>query len=90
MGRFNLKGMTNKITLLVEGMHCASCVGRVEAALAGVNGVGRVAVNLMTAQADVELLAAVEPMALVRAIDRAAELARHQADPVHRARAGAG
>ena len=69
MGRFNLKGMTNKITLLVEGMHCASCVGRVEAALAGGNGGGRVAVNLMTAQADVELLAAVEPMALVRAIE---------------------
>ena len=39
----------------VEGMSCASCVGRVERAIAGVEGVGGVSVNLATQRAHVAL-----------------------------------
>ena len=61
--------MTNKITLSVEGMHCASCVGRVEAALTQVDGVERATVNLMTGQANIDLRAPLDVMTLVRAIE---------------------
>ncbi|HIQ54660.1 MAG TPA: heavy-metal-associated domain-containing protein, partial [Pseudomonas pachastrellae] len=36
----------SEITLQLGGMSCAGCVGRVERALAGVDGVQQVAVNL--------------------------------------------
>ncbi|MBF0179672.1 MAG: cadmium-translocating P-type ATPase [Magnetococcales bacterium] len=41
------------VTFPVGGMSCASCAGRVERALSAVGGVGKVAVNLATAQATV-------------------------------------
>lgn len=41
-------------TLPIEGMSCASCVGRVEKALAAVPGVQQVAVNLATESARVQ------------------------------------
>jgi len=44
------------LTLDIEGMTCASCVGRVERALAAVPGVTSVAVNLATEQAQVSAL----------------------------------
>ncbi|MBX7246906.1 MAG: heavy metal translocating P-type ATPase [Candidatus Sumerlaeaceae bacterium] len=40
--------------LLVDGMHCASCVGRVEKGLAGLDGVKSASVNLATGEARVE------------------------------------
>lgn len=40
--------MNRKIVLPVKGMHCASCVSKVEKALAGVPGVGTVAVDLIS------------------------------------------
>ena len=40
--------MSRTITLSVEKMHCGSCVGRVDRALAAVPGVDKVAVNLAT------------------------------------------
>jgi Cu+-exporting ATPase len=43
------------IDLPVEGMSCASCVGRVEKAIKAVPGVGGVAVNLATGKAGVDL-----------------------------------
>ncbi|MEP2642672.1 heavy metal translocating P-type ATPase [Roseobacter sp.] len=43
------------ITLSVENMSCASCVGRVDRALAGVTGVRDVAVNLATQEATVHV-----------------------------------
>src|SRR5262252_3480147 len=45
------------LRLRVSGMHCASCVARVEQAMAGVPGVSAARVNLATqrAEADVEL-----------------------------------
>lgn len=43
------------IELSIEGMTCASCVSRVEKAIAGVDGITSVSVNLGTEQAHVEL-----------------------------------
>ncbi|MCC1494310.1 heavy-metal-associated domain-containing protein [Cognatishimia sp. F0-27] len=42
--------MTNafQTTLVITGMSCASCVGRVERALGALEGVSGVAVNLAT------------------------------------------
>ncbi len=45
-----------KLTLPVKGMHCASCVSKVEAALAGVPGVVQASVNLATEKATVALV----------------------------------
>lgn len=60
-----------RITLPVEGMTCASCVGRVEKALSKVPGVASVSVNLATEQAVIRPDAAVDRMALVRAVENA-------------------
>lgn len=57
------------INLLVEGMSCASCVGRVEGALKAVPGVSDAAVNLATERATVRGAVSVE--ALVVAIKNA-------------------
>lgn len=43
--------MSQTITLSIGKMHCGSCVGRVDRALAAVPGVEKVAVNLSTEQA---------------------------------------
>ena len=40
--------------LRVSGMHCASCVGRVESALKAVPGVAEASVNLLTGEAAVD------------------------------------
>ena len=40
--------MSKTVTLSIEKMHCGSCVGRVDRALAAVTGVEAVAVNLAT------------------------------------------
>jgi Cu+-exporting ATPase len=47
---------TETASLAIEGMTCASCVGRVERALAGVPGVLSASVNLATEQAEVTRL----------------------------------
>ena len=43
------------IILPIEGMTCASCVGRVERSLGKVEGVRSVSVNLATERADIRL-----------------------------------
>jgi len=58
----------HRLTLPVEGMHCASCVGRVEKAIAAVPGVASVAVNLATERADVRFAGAAEKAPVVAAI----------------------
>ena len=58
------------ISLPIEGMTCASCVGRVEAALAKVEGVASVSVNLATERADIRLNRPVDRMALIQAIEK--------------------
>ncbi|WP_372242400.1 heavy metal translocating P-type ATPase [Pseudomonas sp. CFSAN084952] len=61
---------TAAISLPIEGMTCASCVGRVEAALAKVSGVDSVSVNLATERADIRLAGPVDRMALIQAVER--------------------
>ncbi|WP_238897737.1 heavy metal translocating P-type ATPase [Achromobacter xylosoxidans] len=58
------------ISLPIEGMTCASCVGRVEAALAKVPGVDSVSVNLATERADIRLAGPVDRMALIQAVEK--------------------
>ena len=58
-------------TLQIEGMHCASCVGRVEGGLGDVPGVLEVAVNLASGQALVRhALGQADPDALRAAVER--------------------
>jgi len=59
------------ISLPIEGMTCASCVGRVEAALAKVDGVGNVSINLATERAEIRPLGPVDRLALVLAVQKA-------------------
>jgi Au+-exporting ATPase len=56
------------VTIPIEGMHCASCVGRVEKALRAVPGVESASVNLATERAEVVLSAPVAPDALSGAV----------------------
>lgn len=56
--------------LPIEGMTCASCVGRVETALAKVPGVGSVTVNLATERADIHPSGPVDRRALIEAVER--------------------
>lgn len=62
---------TTTISLPIEGMTCASCVGRVEKALAKVPGVGSVSVNLATERADILSAGPVDRAALIQAIEKA-------------------
>ncbi|MDQ0470626.1 heavy metal translocating P-type ATPase [Labrys wisconsinensis] len=66
--------------LTVEGMSCASCVGRIEKALKGVPGVTAASANLATGRASVRFVAgAVPPGALERAVAAAGYAARRPA-----------
>jgi len=58
------------VDLPIEGMTCASCVGRVEGALAGVDGVCNVSVNLATERATVQLASPVDRMACASCVGR--------------------
>lgn len=58
-------------SLAIEGMTCASCVGRVERALAAVPGVHEVTVNLATETASVQAEPDVEPARLAAAVEQA-------------------
>jgi P-type Cu+ transporter len=55
----------------IEGMTCASCVGRVEGAIAGVPGVRSVSVNLATGRAEVAFADGVDAAGVVGAIEHA-------------------
>ncbi|MBI4567156.1 MAG: cation transporter, partial [Planctomycetes bacterium] len=59
--------------LAVRGMHCASCAGRVEAALLATPGVVEAAVNLADESATVSTLPGVEREALARAVAAAGD-----------------
>ena len=61
--------LSTPITLTIEGMTCASCVGRVERALRAVPGVTQANVNLATERADVRFEGAPDRAALVQAIE---------------------
>ncbi|WP_332604873.1 heavy metal translocating P-type ATPase [Acinetobacter sp. ESBL14] len=59
-----------KVSLQVEGMTCASCVGRVETALNKVDGVQSASVNLATERADITLAKPVDRQILIQAIEQ--------------------
>ncbi|MBP7523015.1 MAG: copper ion binding protein, partial [Leptothrix sp. (in: Bacteria)] len=68
--------------LQVEGMTCASCVGRVEKALRKLPGVAEVSVNLATEKAGVEALGGVSWATLAAAVEKAGYTVHPvQADP---------
>ena len=63
--------VVDSVRLRISGMHCASCVSRVEAALASVPGVAGAAVNLATQRAEVSLSGLVDPALLTAAVKHA-------------------
>jgi len=61
-----------RLSVRVEGMSCASCVGRVEKAIRAVPGVADASVNLVTGRADVTLgEGRADPAAIARAVEQA-------------------
>ncbi|WP_080435226.1 heavy metal translocating P-type ATPase [Burkholderia ubonensis] len=72
---------TAPIELEIEGMTCASCVARVEKALANVPGVTRASVNLATERATVDAAAVVTTAQLVDAVRQAGYQATPVAEP---------
>jgi Cu+-exporting ATPase len=67
-----------RLSLPVEGMTCASCVGRVERALREVPGVQTAAVNLATERADITFTGLADLQAAVRAIEGAGYTVREE------------
>ena len=65
------------LSLPVEGMTCASCVGRVEKALAKVPGVARATVNLATEAAALSLSQRVPTATLTAAVEKAGYAVPH-------------
>ncbi|MEJ5061461.1 MULTISPECIES: heavy metal translocating P-type ATPase [unclassified Pseudomonas] len=59
------------LELSIDGMTCASCVGRVERALNKVPGVKSVSVNLANERAHLELLGQIDPQILIGAVTKA-------------------
>ncbi|MCA8175800.1 heavy metal translocating P-type ATPase [Burkholderia multivorans] len=76
-------GAATTVLIDIDGMTCASCVSRVEKALAKVPGVTRASVNLATERATVEASADVSAARLVEAVEQAG----YQATPIESARA---
>lgn len=62
--------MSEAISLPIEGMTCASCVGRVERALKAVPGVEAASVNLATERANVTTRSYVDKAILIEAIEK--------------------
>jgi Cu+-exporting ATPase len=62
---------SQRVELAIEGMTCASCVGRVERALLKTPGVRSASVNLASERVQVELLGQPDPAALIQAVDKA-------------------
>lgn len=62
-------GLSQSLTLPIDGMTCASCVGRVDRALRSVAGVTEVNVNLATESARVRFEGGIEAAQLVKAVE---------------------
>lgn len=78
------------VELVIEGMSCASCVGRVERALASVSGVRKAEVNLVTQRATVQTEAPLNaPLEAARLVEAVAK-AGYRATLVRAARQSAG
>ncbi|MFW1857467.1 heavy metal translocating P-type ATPase [Acinetobacter defluvii] len=63
--------VTYQETLIIEGMTCASCVGRVEKALKKVEGVDHANVNLATEKAVISSAQPLDRLQLIKAVERA-------------------
>jgi Cu+-exporting ATPase len=63
------RAQTPAIALPIQGMTCASCVGRVEKALGAAPGVAHASVNLATERADVVVAGPVDTKALIEAVE---------------------
>lgn len=70
MSKKTLSDAIQNISLPIEGMTCASCVGRVEAALAKVPCVESVSVNLTTERATIHVTEEVNRTALIEAVHK--------------------
>ncbi|MDM8348134.1 heavy metal translocating P-type ATPase [Pseudomonas sp. sp1636] len=62
---------SERLELAIGGMTCASCVGRVERALAQLPGVLTASVNLATEQALLQVTAGLDPQSLLQAVAKA-------------------
>src|SRR5690606_39968240 len=69
------------LALAVDGMTCASCVGRVERALLKVPGVRSATVNLASERARIEAIATLEAATLAQAVEAAGYKAQVGARP---------
>src|SRR5512146_2713449 len=75
--------VTETVRLRISGMHCASCVARVEQAMAGVPGVVAARVNLATQRAEADVaLAGADAAALNAQLAEAIRGAGYDAFPV--------
>lgn len=70
MSKKTLSDAIQNISLPIEGMTCASCVGRVEAALTKVPGVESVSVNLTSERATIHVTEEVNRTALIEAVHK--------------------
>lgn len=68
----------NRLSLPVEGMTCASCVGRVERALKAVDNIDTAVVNLATERADITFKEHVDVDAAIRAIENSGYKVREE------------
>ncbi len=73
--------VTHEVTLQIGGMTCASCVGRVEAALLKVPGVSTATVNLATERATVQAFGEVTDASLRAAVEAAGYQAQAAGGP---------
>src|ERR1700742_2941932 len=63
--------MSDTLQLAIDGMSCASCVRRVEKAIAATPGVARASVNLATERAEVTFAGDADANPVLGAIERA-------------------
>lgn len=70
MSKKTFSDAIQNISLPIEGMTCASCVGRVEAAIIKVPGVQSVSVNLTTERATIHVTEEVNRTALIEAVHK--------------------
>ncbi len=82
------RGADEVLRLDIAGMHCASCVARVQTALESVAGVRQASVNLAMQEAAVHLDPGKSAVAVVRAVERAGYQAslRREGDSAYRDR----
>lgn len=71
---------SQSLELAIEGMTCASCVGRIERALAKIPGISQVAVNLADEKARLQVVAGFDPQQALKAIENAGYKAAVQSD----------